>query len=164
MSELSMVDDVLLSDWSRLCMGCLRGNKSLVESIYMRNSEIDLSREDEKAYRWACRNGHLEVVRWLLSVKPDINLMAQNDYAWLMVCRNGHLELAKWLMSTSPRDITEYHWLLANENGHVEMSDWLLEMEPSLRCDDNAVVSEWCDLPTKSVNSSKVCKSSNSSM
>jgi len=77
--------------------------------------DIDISAENDYAFRWACYNGHLEVAQWLLIKKQDINISFDNHFAFRNACINGHLEVVKWLQSLSPE---KYSFKIV-ENGQI---------------------------------------------
>ena len=63
---------------------------------------INISTENEEAFRLACENGNLEVAKWLYQIKPTIDVSAKNDYAFCYTCENGNLNVAKWLQTLMP--------------------------------------------------------------
>ena len=79
--------------------GHLEVSKFLLEV----NPNINISIDNEAAFRYTCQNGHLEVAKFLLLVKPDICNI--NENVFIEVCSFGHLEVAKWLLQIKP-DIT----------------------------------------------------------
>jgi hypothetical protein len=60
---------------------------------------LDISAEDEEAFRWACYHGHLRLARWLYRIKPSINISANDEWAFQMACYKGHLRVAQWIRS-----------------------------------------------------------------
>ena len=81
---------------------CKNGNLSEAQKTYLNNPNIDISANNEKAFRWTCFKGHLEVCQWLLSVKPNIDISANNEDAFRWACFRGQLEVAQWLQSVKP--------------------------------------------------------------
>ena len=59
---------------------CKTGDLESVREIYMLNPTIDISANDEEAFRYACENGHLEVVRQLYDWKPTIDISKYIQY------------------------------------------------------------------------------------
>ena len=55
----------------RFINACEDGNLNLVQHLFYNNT-INVSYDNEYAFRWTCRRGHLQIAQWLLSVKPDI--------------------------------------------------------------------------------------------
>ena len=98
--------------------------------------KINVSAEDNQAFRYACSNGHLEVAKWLLTVKSDVNISEYNEHAFRSACHSGHQEIAKWLLSVKP-DINisandEHAFRSACHNGHQEIAKWLLTLKPDI--------------------------------
>jgi ankyrin repeat protein len=76
---------------------------------------INISANNEQAFRYACIEGYLEVAKWLLQVCPNIHISAYNEEAFRWACVNGHLEVAKWLHQMKPYlYVIEY-----DENGKI---------------------------------------------
>ena len=46
---------------------------------YLNNPTIDISVDNEYAFRSACYYGQLKVAKWLLQIKPDINIFAYGE-------------------------------------------------------------------------------------
>lgn len=97
---------------------------------------INISAEDEYAFRYACRNGYLNVAQWLLQIKPTINISAKNDYAFKWSCSFGHLNIVQWLLQMKPTiNISaseEYAFREACSNGHLNVAQWLLQIKPTI--------------------------------
>ena len=87
---------------NKFYLACKTGNLKEAKKILSKNPNIDISADDEYAFRFACINGHLELAQWLLSVKPDIDISAENNYAFRYSCEYGHLKVALWLQSLKP--------------------------------------------------------------
>jgi len=73
---------------------------------------INISTDDEYAFRWSCFNEHLEVAKCLLKVKPNINISANNDFAFRLSCVNEQLKVAKLLLQHK----TQNYYIFANKN------------------------------------------------
>ena len=97
---------------------------------------IDISAENEFAFRYACYNGHLDLAQWLYKIKPTIDISVQNDLAFCWTCNEGHLDLAQWLYKIKPTiDISakdEYAFRGACINGHLELAQWLYQIKPTI--------------------------------
>ena len=86
------------------------GKLDEAKAFYARHLDIDISANDELAFRSACIHGHLDVAKWLLEIKPDINISANNEWAFRVACYHDHLIVAKWLLAIKPDiDISEYN-------------------------------------------------------
>ena len=77
------------------------GKISECKQIFDLHPTIDISADDEYAFRASCENGHIEIAKWLLEIKPTINISADDDFAFRLSCFNGHIEVSKWLMVPS---------------------------------------------------------------
>ena len=64
---------------------------------------IDISDNNEFAFRYACYFGRLNVCQWLLQVKPTIDISFENDWPFCNACERGHLHVAQWLQSLKPK-------------------------------------------------------------
>lgn len=49
---------------------CCQGQLLKAQELLQKNPTIDISADNNRALRSACKNEHLEVVQWLLQVKP----------------------------------------------------------------------------------------------
>jgi len=58
---------------------CKKGYLEEAKLLFQLNPTIDISADDEDAFRFACKSGNLELVKWLLEVKPDIDISIEND-------------------------------------------------------------------------------------
>jgi len=81
---------------------CKNGDLDTIREIYMWNPNIDISAEDEEAFRCACENEHLEVVRQLYEWKPTIDISAHDEWAFRKACYNGHLKIVRQLYDWKP--------------------------------------------------------------
>ncbi|NBO20280.1 MAG: hypothetical protein EBV03_13880, partial [Proteobacteria bacterium] len=54
------------------------GKLNVVEWLLEQNLEIDISANDEEAFRIACIKGYYNIVLYLLRCKPEINIYAKN--------------------------------------------------------------------------------------
>jgi hypothetical protein len=70
---------------------CQKGDLIGLKQLLQLHPDINISADNEKAFRNACLSGQLHVCKWLLQVKPDINISALNEYAFRYACYNGHL-------------------------------------------------------------------------
>jgi ankyrin repeat protein len=118
------------------CLACYDGHLEIVQWLLSVNPDINISAENEYAFRCVCYRGHLEIARWLLSVNPNINISAETEYAFRWACSQGHLEIAQWLLSVNPninisaRD--EWAFRSACEHKHLDVAQWLQTLKPYL--------------------------------
>ena len=80
----------------------MNGHLKVTKWLLSVKPDINISANNDHAFRYSCLKGHLEVAKWLLSVKPDINISAKDEWAFRYSCSYGHLEVAKWLLSVKP--------------------------------------------------------------
>ena len=95
---------------------------------------MDISADNEGAFRYACSCGHLKVAQWLYQIKPTLNISADDEYAFRYACSCGHLKVAQWLyqikatLNISADD--EYAFRYACENGRWDVARWLQSLCP----------------------------------
>ena len=109
---------------------------SNVQNIYFANPTIDISTQNERAFRFACWVGRLDVAQWLFLVKPTIDVSAYNEQAFRYACGGGHLSVAQWLFAVKPTiDISaqyEQAFRCACNRGHLSVAQWLFTLKPFL--------------------------------
>lgn len=108
---------------------------------------INISYENDYAFRFACVEGHLGVAQWLLSIKPDINISANNEHAFKYTCFKGHLEVAQWLLSIKPDiDISvdnDVVFRFVCQTGDLVIAQWLQSLKPNkyvLEIENNKII------------------------
>ena len=95
---------------------CRQGNLLLVKVLsYI--PFVDISTDNDFAFRMACAYGHLKLAQWLLQVKPDINISAHNEDAFCNACLVGHLEVAQWLADEVKPERYEITEVTSNARG-----------------------------------------------
>ena len=101
----------------------------------IRYPNINISYNDECAFRHACYNKQLDIAKWLLNVNPDIHISVFND-AFQQSCRMGHLDVVEWLISVKPDiDISFNHDLVfrnACYDGYLDLAKLLIQMKPDI--------------------------------
>jgi hypothetical protein len=81
---------------------CKNGDLVLARDLLQQNPKINISADNEGAFRWACYNSQFHVAQWLLSVKPNINISFWNNYLFFALCHLGNLNAALWLLTVKP--------------------------------------------------------------
>jgi hypothetical protein len=115
---------------------CIDGDLIGLKELLRVNPDINISADNEWAFRLTCLYGHLHVVQWLLQVKPDINISARYEGAFCGACSYGYLNIAQWLLEVKPDiDISaqnEYAFRFACYYGHLDAAKWLQSLKPYL--------------------------------
>jgi ankyrin repeat protein len=114
---------------------CRIGNLDNIIHFYENNSNINISSDNELAFRVACENGHFEIAKWLLSISPNIDIHTKDSYAFCYSCESGYLEIAKWLFSLNPNiSLYDYEcsFCYSCESGQFEVVKWLFSINPNL--------------------------------
>jgi hypothetical protein len=63
---------------------------------------INISIQDEYAFRFACTNGHTEIVKWLTIIKPTIDVSAINDWGFRSAYSRGFIDILYYLANFDP--------------------------------------------------------------
>ena len=116
------------------CYACKTESLEYCQMLLHINPDINISIQNETAFRLACGKGRLEVCQWLLQIKPDIDISANNEHAFAWACFNRNLEVCKWLLLVKPDiDISveyELPFRLACGQRHLEVAQWLQSLKP----------------------------------
>jgi len=107
------IGDVELSEL--FIIVCELGEWKMAQWLYSTHPGINISINDEYAFRNACCSGYLEIAQWLLEIKPDLRITANNDEAFRNACMSRKHEVAKWLTTVSSR----YKIIKINKMGHI---------------------------------------------
>jgi hypothetical protein len=90
-------------------MACQNGHIQVAQWLFSIKPTLDISAENNYAFRMACQNGHIQVAQWLFSIKPTLDISAKHEYAFRLACQNGHLEVAQWIQSLNPNKYVILH-------------------------------------------------------
>lgn len=93
---------------------CEIGKLQMVQWLYSKHPGINISWENESAFRNACCNS-LEIAKWLLEIKPDIQITANNHEAFRTACVLRSQEMATWLVTLC----SHYKIIKINRMGHI---------------------------------------------
>ena len=67
---------------------CKTGNIDAAKLLLELKPNINISAENEDAFRWACKNGHLHVAQWFQSLNPfkygTNNLYSNDDLTFII--------------------------------------------------------------------------------
>jgi hypothetical protein len=115
---------------------CSKGYIEVAQWLYQIKPTLNISAENEYAFRMACINGHLQVAQWLYPIKPTLDISQYDEEAFRMACYNGHLEMAQWLYQIKPTlDISQYDedaFRSACYNDHLQVAQWMYQIKPTL--------------------------------
>ena len=53
---------------------CKSGDLDSIKILLQQVPTIDVSANNEEAFRWACRYGQIDIVRYLVEIKPTIDI------------------------------------------------------------------------------------------
>ena len=81
---------------------CKNGHLEDAQHILEVYPTIDISDNNEYAFRIACCCDHLQIAQWLYEMKPTLDISADDESAFQFACQNGHLEVAQWLYQVKP--------------------------------------------------------------
>lgn len=127
--EIKNIDQDLIN-------ACENGELEVVKRLLQIKPYIDISYDNENAFRTACTNGHLEIAQLLLQIKPNIDISAENNFSFVRACYYNHLEVAQWLIQIKPDiDISvknDFTFSRACANGKLEIAKWLLSIKPNI--------------------------------
>ncbi len=124
--------DYINQEIATKCFGsaCKIGRKDMAEFLLHVFPEpyINISADNEYAFRIACSSGNFELVTWLHSKKPDINVSANNDDAFVWASVNNNLDIVRWLgdnfdINISVENDRAFRW--ACKFGNLEMVQYI---------------------------------------
>ena len=106
---------------------CSKGNLQKAMKMYNLNKNIDISYENNYAFRWSCRNGHLNVANWLSKMVILTQYQIDMSFAWS--CEMGEYDIMLWLYETYSVNINgldNYGFSWSCINGHLNVVKWLI--------------------------------------
>ena len=120
-------------------MACYEGHLKIAIQLLEIKPDIDISIENDYAFRMACQEGHIKVAKWLFKINPYINISIENDYAFRMSCIRGNIKIIKWIYKLNPFIYMdeEYYFNNACKEGYTELAEWLLEVKPNIDITEN---------------------------
>jgi hypothetical protein len=136
------------------------GNNKLAKAKWLLfvDETIDISIDDDYAFRKSCEHGHLDVAKWLLSLSNNYTTIRTkytmqlkckfpNKLSWLhpkneklndkflsafrSSCLNEQIEVAKWLVSIDNSIIStidKYFFGIISSLRNIELLKWLLSI------------------------------------
>jgi len=112
---------------------CKNFNQELAQCIFQIDPSIDVSFDNELAFRSACISGNIDFAKWLLSIKPSINIRKFEEYAFRYSIKNKHWDIAKWLLSLKRKINIQAQsnqaFRLTCEYGNLEFAKFLLNLD-----------------------------------
>ena len=120
-------------------MACYEGHLKIAIQLLEIKPDIDISIENDYAFRMACQEGHIKVAKWLFKINSYINISIENDYAFRMSCIRGNIKIIKWIYKLNPFIYMdeEYYFNNACKEGYTELAEWLLEVKPNIDITEN---------------------------
>ena len=109
---------------------CFYGyNDSIEYLLYVNKENIDISSDNEEAFKCACESGMIRVIKYLLNEKNDIDISNNNEEAIKRACNNGHLQTVKLLMKLKPSiQLSANNDIIFSSTcseGHINILHWL---------------------------------------
>ena len=111
----------------QFCTACYFGHLTIAKLILQNNPDINISAQNNSAFRYACERGHLKTAEWLRTLKPflyTITYTADGEYysyyirekeearwqqtKYLVWLSSPHSPNAKCLLYKLPNDISRY--------------------------------------------------------
>lgn len=112
---------------------CKIGSLFMVRWIMYLCPNLNLSVNNEEAFKWACSGGHVEIAKHLYNASIEkqkpIDVSVDFDYAFRNACSNGHLSVIEWLAKIKPSilivaPVCHSAYEKACENGHAPVVWW----------------------------------------
>ena len=118
---------------------CFYGKIEVAKWLLNNFPNIDVSTDEELAFKNSCSQGHLELAKWLFEISANrgklINISIRDNIIFRYTCLNGHLDVAKWLMLQGNVNVIGCHnhaFRGACSNGHLDVAQWLFEICPDM--------------------------------
>jgi hypothetical protein len=108
----------------------------MAQWLHQIKPEINISANNNEAFKSACFYGNLVMAQWLYQIKPEINIYADNDYVFKTACKKNNLHIAQWLCN------------LSQFKYHVKISD---------NCIINWYINSIPIYQSKNINITKMC-------
>lgn len=108
-----------------------------IKNYYYQNKDkIDISKNEELAFRLCCTSGNLDLVKWIIEENPNTDISIKEEAPFIRSCMAGNLHIAKWLLSIKS-DINisaqgEASFLTSCEHGHLHVAQWILSLKPNI--------------------------------
>jgi len=91
---------------------CKYGQLDQLNYLYLEYPNIDLSRNEEEAFRVACDVGEVHIIRQLKEWNPGLNISAKNYMGLCRAISYGHVDVIKqilsWDFTINPMDFLVY--------------------------------------------------------
>jgi hypothetical protein len=117
-------------------LSIISGNINIAKFLYNKNSNLDLSKNNNIYTECACRHNHLDIVKWLYNlIGNDIFKFDQNENYLIESSRKNNLSIVYWLFNTKP----EINIFINNDeafrsacyNNSIEVAKWFNKLNPT---------------------------------
>ena len=87
---------------SKLQSYCSKGNLEKLKKLYNSVPDLNISDDDEHAFRLASRKNHIHIMKQLLEWKPNIDISANSEEVLINCCHYGYSEMLLYLKEIKP--------------------------------------------------------------
>lgn len=153
---LSLKPDIKIDELSFINV-CQSSNLDLLKFLLKIRPNLDISSNNEAAFRIACVNSNINIVKFLLEKKPDINISANNNEGFLQSAYYNNLELMKYLIKIKPNlNICAGHYsafIYCCKYDNIDMFKYLVSLLPEINfsMDDEIFFRTACSSNSKNI-------------
>ena len=117
-------------------MSCNYGSE-LPMWLYSKNNNINVSYNNEFAFKSALSTNNIELAEWLLSINPNIIVNINNEEPFANMCSIANLDTVKWFLKKYPDTNIEADNFKAfkyacRRYSNPIVAKWLVEIRPDI--------------------------------